>query len=219
LPLVARFRSSHVKLPFNNPMAKLNDKEHVFTEQKPILGYWEIRGLAAQIRYMFAYCEVDYEDLQYPAGAPDSPTFKENWVKTKPTLKMNFPNLPFLLDNGHNMSETSAIMRYIANKYKPELLGRTSEEKAIVAMVESKVGDLKSAITRPCYMGDKSPEQLRKDTREMVVGLEKWVKGKKFLAGEEFTYVDFILYELLELTELAWEKHMFRDHANLKAYH
>jgi hypothetical protein len=62
-------------LPFNNPIAKMNDMQVAF-EDKPILGYWEIRGLAAQIRYMFAYCEVDFEDLMYPAGPPDSPTFK-----------------------------------------------------------------------------------------------------------------------------------------------
>jgi len=132
---------------------------------------------------------------------------------------MAFPNLPFLLDNGHKMSETSAIMRYIANKYQPALLGESTEEKATVSMVEGKVAELKSAITRPCYTGEKTHEQIRKDTRPMVAGLEKWIKSRKFLAGDNFTYVDFILYELLELTELAWDNLMFRESPHLKAYH
>ena len=39
---------------------------------KPILGYWKIRGLGAQIRYMFAYCSVNFEDKMYECGdAPD----------------------------------------------------------------------------------------------------------------------------------------------------
>ena len=34
-------------------------------EQKPVLGYWAIRGLGQQIRFLFAYLEVPYEDKQY----------------------------------------------------------------------------------------------------------------------------------------------------------
>lgn len=31
----------------------------------PVLGYWKIRGLAAQIRYMFYYLKVNFADRLY----------------------------------------------------------------------------------------------------------------------------------------------------------
>lgn len=34
-------------------------------EAKPILGYWNIRGLASQIRYLFAYVGAEFEDKRY----------------------------------------------------------------------------------------------------------------------------------------------------------
>ena len=37
---------------------------------KPILGYWNIRGLSSNIRYQLAYCKVDYENVFYEV-APD----------------------------------------------------------------------------------------------------------------------------------------------------
>jgi hypothetical protein len=49
---------------------------------KPILGYWAIRGLAAQIRYMFLYLKVDFEDKVYVLG--DAPGYdKSSWLDVK----------------------------------------------------------------------------------------------------------------------------------------
>ena len=33
--------------------------------QKPTIGYWKIRGLAANIRYQLAYMGVDYDSVEY----------------------------------------------------------------------------------------------------------------------------------------------------------
>ena len=35
---------------------------------KPILGYWKMRCLAAPIKYLLAYCKVDFEDKIYECG-------------------------------------------------------------------------------------------------------------------------------------------------------
>ena len=41
----------------------------------------------------------------------------------KDTLGLEFPNLPDLLDGNVKLTETNAIMKYIANKLGPHLLG------------------------------------------------------------------------------------------------
>lgn len=41
-------------------------------KSKPTLGYWNIRGLGAPLRYLLYYCGVDFEDKLYAAGpAPE----------------------------------------------------------------------------------------------------------------------------------------------------
>ena len=42
-------------------------------------------------------------------------------------------------------------MKYIANKYGPELLGKTAAQKGQVEMVATVISDLKGNITMPCY--------------------------------------------------------------------
>ena len=46
---------------------------------------------------------------------------------------MAFPNLPYLLDGSTQVTETLAIMKYIANKHGPELLGT---DAAMIGRVE-----------------------------------------------------------------------------------
>ena len=76
---------------------------------KPTLGYWKIRGLAAQIRYMFYYLNIDFEDTLYEAG--DAPDFdKSCWTDVKETLGLEYPNLPYLIDGETKLTETVAIM-------------------------------------------------------------------------------------------------------------
>ena len=123
---------------------------------KPKLGYWKIRGLAHQIRLILVYLNVDFEDVMYECG--DAPGYDRScWTDVKFTLGMDFPNLPYYIDGDLKFSESGAITRYICAKYNPDLLGRSSEELAMVEMVNNIVGDLKGAVTGPCYgTGDKA---------------------------------------------------------------
>ena len=96
------------------------------------IGYWKIRGLASGIRYQLAYSGVkDYEMVEYEQG--DAPDFNsECWFGVKHSLGLAFPNLPYLFDGDHSMTETAAIHIYLADKYKPELLGTNPQERAHV---------------------------------------------------------------------------------------
>ena len=75
---------------------------------------------------MLAYLNIEYEDKIYEAEGP--PTYNRDcWFKEKFQLGLPFPNLPYFIDkfDGEDvhLTETSAIMKYIAAKWDPKLLG------------------------------------------------------------------------------------------------
>ena len=77
-------------------------------------GYWPFRGIAQVSRYLMEYLNIDYNDKKY--------TDQEEWFKKdKQGLGLDFPNLPYLIDNEDNvkLTESQAIPRYICSKWKP----------------------------------------------------------------------------------------------------
>ena len=93
------------------------------------LGYWKIRGLGAPVRYLMEHAGVKYTNVEYEQG--EGPDFsRESWLSVKFTLGLDFPNLPYLIDGDVKLTETFAIMKYLADKYKPELLGGSADERA-----------------------------------------------------------------------------------------
>jgi len=187
------------------------------TTQEPLtLGYWKIRGLAHQIRYLLEYLNVPYNEVMYEQG--DGPHFStDEWKKAIPHIGMQFWNLPYLFDGKLKMSETNAIMRYIVKKFGPELEGKTLEDFAIVEQMVGVLGDIKSAISETCY-GDGDIEKLKKNVNPEIQALEDFMKGRKFVAGDYVTYVDFIFYELNELMEFVTNNEHFKTFPNLKVY-
>ena len=115
------------------------------------IGYWKIRGLASGIRYQLAASGVtDYEMVEYEQG--DGPEFNSAvWFDVKPTLGLAFPNLPYLKDGDDSMTETAAIHKYLACKYKPEFLGTTALESGHANMLSGVIGDLKGDLGGACY--------------------------------------------------------------------
>lgn len=104
---------------------------------------------------MFAYLNVTFEDKVYDCGpAPDFD--RSSWTSVKNTMGFEYPNLPYLEDGGTKITETKAIMKYIAKKYQPALLGSTAAELGRIEMLAAHVDSLKSKSTMPCYTtGDK----------------------------------------------------------------
>ena len=167
------------------------------TPEKPRLGYWKIRGLAQQIRYELEYLGVDYDETLYEQG--DAPDYdRSQWLEEKDTLGLQFPNLPYFIDGNFKLTETNAIMKYIAHKHGPELLGGDAPTMAKVEMVAANVGDLKGQITMPCYTsGDRAA--ITANMMQKVKPIVNYLGDKPFLVGSQVTYVDFILFEMCDL--------------------
>ena len=83
-----------------------------------------------------AYMGADYDMDEYEVT--DAPEFsRECWNSVKFTLGLDFPNLPYLFDGDVKLTETTAVHRYLADKYAPNLLGDGSQHRAEVSMLES----------------------------------------------------------------------------------
>lgn len=63
---------------------------------------------------------IEFEQILYDEGDEMK---EEEWYSKKETLGLDFPNLPYFMDGDFCMTESLAIHRYIADKWKPELLG------------------------------------------------------------------------------------------------
>lgn len=63
----------------------------------PVLGYWDVRGVTSNIRNLLHYKEVEFEDKLFKIGPAPAYDISE-WTATKPTLGLDFPNLPYYID-------------------------------------------------------------------------------------------------------------------------
>ena len=104
------------------------------------VGYWNTRAIGEPIRLVLACNAKTWEDKRYQVGPP--PTYcKAEWNNTKENLKLDFPNLPYLIVQTASNNSTStlrltqmhAIMHYLGEKFN--LLGTTPEERARVVMI------------------------------------------------------------------------------------
>lgn len=172
-------------------------------ENKPVLGYWKIRGLAEPLRNLLWHLEIDYEEQLYEQG--DGPEFsREQWLSVKDSLGLEFPNLPYFIDGDVKLTQTFAIAKYIVNKYRPEYFGNTEAEKLAVWVMEGVYGDIKSILSSISY-------DLHYNIHKRAISVEllstqltylaAHLQGKNFVAGEHLTYMDFFYLELLENLE------------------
>jgi len=164
----------------------------------PILGYLYIRGAAQPIRLLLEYVGAPYEDKMYEMG----PGFeKPEWVKEKFTLGLPFPNLPYYIHGDVKITGSVTIARYIANKHN--LAGRTEEEQLQVDMLQQVAYDImwsgivKIFQTDPSIMEEKKSEFINGPLKIHLDNFSKYLGNKKFFTGDNVTYVDFYLYELL----------------------
>ncbi|OWF51238.1 Glutathione S-transferase Mu 5 [Mizuhopecten yessoensis] len=163
------------------------------------LGYWKIRGLAQPVRLLLRHAGEDYEDILYEQG--DAPGFDRNaWMSVKESIGLDFPNLPYYMDDDVKITQSNTIIRYIAGKY--DLLGKTKEEKVLCDMMLENAMDFRNGTVRLCYNPDYDSikdayfDRLFKvilPTFEKFLGKNSW-----FARGESVTACDFPMYELLD---------------------
>ncbi|GBN67968.1 Glutathione S-transferase class-mu isozyme 1 [Araneus ventricosus] len=181
---------------------------------KPVLCYWNIRGVAEPIRYLLHYKKVDFEDKRYPA---DDPGY-DQWQKDKLEVGLDFQVLPYYIEGDIKLTHNIAIMRYLGYKYG--LTGNTSEEKRRVVIAEQQSVDfrdkLRSSVTSKEFQATEK-EGFLKTVQPMLQQWENFLGDNKFVAGDDITYVDFMVYEALDHYRIYHES-VLDDYPSLTAY-
>ncbi|CAG7833513.1 unnamed protein product [Allacma fusca] len=167
-----------------------------------VLAYWDIRGLAQPIRLLLEHVNAEWEDKYYVCG-PGPDYDKSSWFNEKDTLGLPFPNLPYLIDGDLKLVQSTTILRYLARKY--DLMGKSMEEATRVDLIESEICDFRSGFTTGlCY--NPNFEDLKDGylvtLPKKLKRFSEYLESRKYFAGDDVTYVDFMVYEMLDQHKL-----------------
>ncbi|KAK9404386.1 glutathione S-transferase Mu 1-like [Crotalus adamanteus] len=221
-------------------LATSDSTKHVWSrparKMEVTLGYWNIRGLAHCIKLLLEYTKTPYNEKHYAAAEVENSEKKsENtservgklgiainldlteWTSVKEKLGLDFPNLPYLIDGDRKISQSNAILRYIARKHK--MCGETEEEMIRVDMLENHLMDFRMNLGRLCY--DPDFEKLKPEYLELLPGklklFSQFLGDMKWFAGKTLTYVDFIVYDVLDVHQML-EPKCLDQFPNLKEF-
>jgi elongation factor 1-gamma len=128
--------------------------------------------------------------------------------ETRKTLVTKSPTetFPFLETEEGVLSESKAIEIYLAEKYKPELLGQGDLQKAQVRQwmdfASFELGDCAQKIVYPIFgwkpYCKESADEANMKLKEFMKALDQQVKGKRYAFGEELTLADIALFRQLK---------------------
>jgi glutathione S-transferase len=161
-----------------------------------VLGYWTIRGFGESIRTFLEYLEIPYVEEKYQEV--------DEWLPKKKSGSMPFPNLPYLIDGDFTLTESEAILAYLALKAnKPELNGK-DEDRVRFLQLRGVITETGSLLGTYAYFSKDLDELKQKCEIWMswwggsklpglndLLGKNEWVMGY-------LTYLDFILAEITE---------------------
>nr|CDS31521.1 glutathione S transferase mu 2 [Hymenolepis microstoma] len=182
----------------------------------PALGYWDIRGLAEPIRLLLRYLGADFQEkLYHPGPAPD---FDSNeWLEEKFKLGLEFPNLPYYIDGDFKLTQSAAILEYIADTHN--MIPSCKKQRAVLHMLFNTSFDLVMKFGIICYSPDF--DNLRgsflKSLPDSLRTFEEYLGDKTWLTGDKINYPDFSLCELLNELE-KFEPSCLSEFPKLKAY-
>ena len=152
------------------------------------------------------------QEVLHVVEASNAPVELQNvdWsdTETRKTLSPKSPTgtFPFLETEEGVLSESKAIEFYLAEKYKPELLGKDDLEKAQVRQwvdfASFELGDCAQKLVYPIFgwkpYCKESADEAKFRLREFMKALDQQVKGKRYAFGEQLTLADISLFNKLK---------------------
>ncbi|XP_012276764.1 glutathione S-transferase [Orussus abietinus] len=164
------------------------------TEEQPSykLIYFNARGRAEHIRYIFAMVGIDYVDERVP---------KERW----PELKKSMPYgmLPVLEIDGKPIAQSNAVARYLARKHG--LAGKDEWESMLCDVLVDTLGDLKQVLFQyrteedPFKKEEKKARLLKETIPFYLNKFEQTIANNGgYAVGTTTTWADFVFAVALE---------------------
>ncbi|CAG0924753.1 unnamed protein product [Notodromas monacha] len=140
---------------------------------------------------------------------------RRTWLQKRDAMGLDYPNLPYFIDGDKRITQSGAIMFYLARKHG--LLGATLEEKTRATMAYFELCDFRFAFYFATYglWYEWVPESARllgwtevkkydwysKHLPSFLRRSSDFLGDRNFMAGEEVTFVDFLAYELLDVIQ------------------
>jgi len=176
------------------------------------LTYFNLRWLAEPIRFIFSYKNIDFEDVRIE---------DKEWEKVK--LDYPYGVLPVLEMDDVKLSQSFAIARFLGKKYN--LAGSDYLEAAKLDEYADCVKDLLKEVEQ-MYTDDETRKMevkknvLNKAIPKFLAPLDEDIKtnGGKYLVGDNFTWVDFLLAHFTELFEGFVDKTILDKYPAVKAH-
>lgn len=181
-------------------------------DEKVYLVFWDFRGLKESIVKLLEHCGVEYESHTINKQKDDWPSLKEFLY----SQGVEFPNLPYISHKGKVLSESLAIKAYIAQEFGHEELLPKPDQYVDFLQLNGIIVDLLAALIGPCYASKSLPElkiTLRESLEnhsQKLLGLEKLLKTKKWLLGDQLSILDFKFADVIEVM-LAMNKDLGMD--------
>ena len=122
---------------------------------------------------------------------------RDSWLAVKPNLGLDFPNLPYLIDGDVKMTECKAITLYICERWAPELLGATVEDKATAVMLQNVLSDYFIGTAGMSFTNESRDAAIDK-AMETIGPIVAFLGSNDFIVGNSLTFVDLLLWEIVE---------------------
>uniref|UniRef100_A0A8C9NXF9 Hematopoietic prostaglandin D synthase n=1 Tax=Spermophilus dauricus TaxID=99837 RepID=A0A8C9NXF9_SPEDA len=169
--------------------------------------YFNMRGRAEIIRYIFAYLDIKYEDHRIEHA---------DWPKIKPTLP--FGKIPVLEVDGLTLHQSLAIARYFARN--TDLAGKTEMEQCQVDAIADTLDDFMATFPWAEKNQDVKDQMFNKiltyDAPHFLQDLDKYLGDKEWLIGNYVTWADFY-WDICSTTLLVLKPDLLDAHPRLLA--
>jgi len=194
-----------------------------------VFGYWNLRARANPHRLLLHYAGVSFEDKKYELTDPNEWLAKDK-VRLQET--MDFPNMPYYVDEDVQLSQTHVILPYLGRKHG--LDGKNEMEKIRIDLAIEQARDLFDPIVKIAYPPGNPfcgyqidnmaeiHEKERKVYASLLPGrlaaMSKFLGAKDWVAGDRLTYADFYVYDVLDFNRLLFDPKHLNAFPNLVAY-
>jgi len=160
---------------------------------KPIFGYFPVQARGQASRMTLYYLGIEYQD----------DIIGLDWPSHKFNLGLDFPNLPYYIDDDVKLTQANAILRYLGKKHG--LFGKNLKEEAEIDMLIQTAEDIMLAFAQKAY--DPNFDKLRTEHLKSMEGklweVDAFLVGKTFFVGEKVSVADFAMYHPIK-----WHKEL-----------
>nr|XP_019596660.1 PREDICTED: hematopoietic prostaglandin D synthase isoform X2 [Rhinolophus sinicus] len=167
--------------------------------------YFNMRGRAEIIRYIFAYLDIKYEDHRLEQA---------NWPEIKSTFP--FGKIPILEIDGLKLHQSLAIARYLTKN--TDLAGKTELEQCQVDAIVDTLDDFMSrfpwAEKKQDIKKQTFNELLTYDAPQLLQDLEAYLGEREWFIGNSVTWADFY-WEICSTTLLVLKPDLLDTHRRL----